>query len=143
MTAGLPTERGDASPRAGDLARADVPTCSLEERLGEVADRTREAGFDTAIAVNEEKVVFGILRDRHLAKDADLMVEEAMSAGPSTFRPTVDPAELAELMIEHDLPNVPITTNGGVLVGLLLRADAARAALEAHRHHHHEEDHDG
>jgi len=105
-----------------------------------VAERAREAGFDTAIAVNDERVVFGILRDRHLAKDPDLTVEDAMSAGPSTFRPSVDPSELAQLMIDHDLPNVPITTNGGVLVGLLLREDAARAALEAHRHHHEEED---
>lgn len=105
-----------------------------------MAERTREAGFDTAIAVNEQRVVFGILRDRHLDKDPDLTVEEAMSAGPSTFRQTVDPSELAQLMIEHDLPNVPITTNGGVLVGLLLREDAARAALEAHRHHEHEHD---
>lgn len=120
-----------------------MPTCSLDERLGDVAERTREAGFDTAIAVNEERVVFGILRDKHLAKDPDLTIEEAMSAGPSTFRLSVDPYELAQLMIEHDLPNVPITTSGGVLVGLLLREDAARAALEAHRHHPHEEEHDG
>lgn len=86
--------------------------------------------------------MFGILRDRHLEKDPDITVEEAMSAGPSTFRLSVDPSELARLMIDHDLPNVPITTNGGVLVGLLLREDAARAALDAHRHDH-EEDHDG
>lgn len=105
-----------------------------------MADRAREAGFDTAIAIHGDRVVFGILRDRHLAKDPELTVEEAMSAGPSTFRPNVDPSELAQLMIDHDLPNVPITTNAGVLVGLLLREDAARAALEAHRHHEHEHD---
>ncbi|HEX6261941.1 MAG TPA: CBS domain-containing protein [Actinomycetota bacterium] len=105
-----------------------------------MADRARQAGFDTAIAINENRAVFGILRDKHLAKDPDLTVKEAMSAGPSTFRLSVDPSELAQLMIDHDLPNVPITTNGGVLVGLLLREDAARAALEAHRHHEHEHD---
>jgi hypothetical protein len=31
-------------------------------------------------------------------------------------------------MAEHDTPNSPITTSDGRLVGLLLRADAVRAA---------------
>src|SRR5579884_3423720 len=52
MAAGLPTEgTGAARPRAGDLARKEVPTCGLDERLGEVRDRVRARGWKVAVVV--------------------------------------------------------------------------------------------
>ena len=37
LAAGLPTEGLNAErPRAGDVARMDVPTCRLDEPVGEV-----------------------------------------------------------------------------------------------------------
>ena len=42
MGAGLPTEGTNAQhPRLADVARRDVPVCSLGERLGDVRDRHR------------------------------------------------------------------------------------------------------
>ena len=42
---GLPREGRDAAiPRAGDVARRDVPTCGLDDRVGEVRERVRSAG---------------------------------------------------------------------------------------------------
>jgi predicted transcriptional regulator len=118
-------------PRAGDVARKDVPTCSLEERLGAVRDRVRMAGWDTCVVVNEERVVLGLLRSPQLDRADDARIEEAMRPGPSTFRPFVAIEEMATFMIEHDLEISPITTSDGRLVGLLRREDAAKAALEA------------
>jgi Mg/Co/Ni transporter MgtE len=44
--------------------------------------------------------------------------------------------EMAEYMVEHDLASAPVTTSDGRLVGLLLRDDAVRTALEEHRREH-------
>src|SRR6266542_2319899 len=129
MAAGLPTEGTNAErPRAGDVARRDVPTCSLDERLGEVRERAEAAGFDACVVVNDERVVLGLLRKKELEADASLPIEAAMRPGPSTFRPFVPIEEMAHFLTHHDLANAPITTSDGRLVGLLRRDDAVRAA---------------
>lgn len=137
LAAGLPSEGTNAErPRAGDVARKDVPTCRLDERLGDVRDRAREAGWEACVVVNEERVVFGLLRSKELKANPDLRIDEAMRPGPSTFRPFVSIEEMAAFMVEHDLESSPITTSDGRLVGLLRREDAAKAALELHEEEH-------
>ena len=91
--------------------------------------------------VSDERVVFGLLRAKELAGDPEQPVERVMRPGPSTFRPQVPILEMAEYMVEHDLPNCPITTSDGRLVGLLTREDAIEAARAEHErlHHEHEE----
>jgi CBS domain-containing protein len=84
-------------------------------------------------------VVLGLLRPKQLEAHGHGTAEEAMAPGPSTFRPHVDAADLGEYMTKHDLANAPITTGDGVLVGLLLREDAARLALNRHQEHEHGE----
>lgn len=131
LAAGLPTEGSNAQrPRAGDVARADVPTCGLEEWLGAVAERGRAAGWEACVVVNAERVVLGLLRAKELAAAPELRIEQAMRPGPSTFRPHVPIAEMAQFMADHDLENSPVTTSDGRLVGLLLRRDATAVADE-------------
>jgi Mg/Co/Ni transporter MgtE len=135
LAAGLPTEGSNAErPRAGDVARADVPTCALDEQLGEVAERVRAAGWQACVVVNAERVVLGLLRAKELAADPSLRIEQAMRPGPSTFRPHVSIAEMARFMVEHDLDSSPITTSDGRLVGLLRQRDATRVADELAKH---------
>ena len=128
MAAGLPTEGTNATrPRAGDLARKDTPTSNLEERLSAVRDRVQGLGWDSVVVVNDERVVFGMLRAKELALDGDQPIAQAMRPGPSTFRPYVSAEEMAHFMVEHKLENTPITTSDGRLVGLLLQTDVVRA----------------
>ncbi|MFL5799247.1 MAG: CBS domain-containing protein [Actinomycetota bacterium] len=128
MAAGLPTEGSNAGrPRAGDVARRDVPTCSLGERLGDVRDRASEAGWDACVVVTDDRVVLGLLRAGELEADPDLPVERAMRPGPSTYRPNVPVEEMAHVMVHQDLVSAPITTSDGRLVGLLLRDDAVQS----------------
>jgi CBS domain-containing protein len=142
LAAGLPTEGRIADrPRAGTVARDDVPTCRLDERVGDVAERVRGAGWDVCVVANEEHVVLGLLREPVLGEAPGKTVEEVMRPGPSTFRPFVPVVEMAQYMIEHDLAGAPITTGDGVLVGMLRREDAAKAALEWQERHR-EEDHE-
>jgi Mg/Co/Ni transporter MgtE len=112
------------------VARTDVPTCALDERLGDVRDRVRAAGWDACVAVNPQRVVLGLLQAMELAAEPDLRIEHAMRPGPSTFRPFASVEEAARFMVEHDLENSPVTTSDGRLVGLLLREDAARVASD-------------
>jgi CBS domain-containing protein len=142
--AGLPVEGKLASrPRAGTVARPDVPTCGLEDRVGDVRERVRAAGWDVCVVVNEERVVLGLLREKQLGAGDDKLAHQAMRPGPSTFRPNVEIEDMAEFMVHHDLPSAPVTTSDGRLVGLLKREDAARVALELHaKMHASEEEHD-
>jgi Mg/Co/Ni transporter MgtE len=129
MAAGLPTEGNNAAqPRAGDLARRDVPTCLLDEVLGDVATRVAGAGWDACVVINERRIVLGLLRSAELAKDPTLLVERAMRPGPSTYRPYVNREELARVMTERDLESLVVTTSRGELVGVLRRADVMRAS---------------
>jgi Mg/Co/Ni transporter MgtE len=131
LAAGLATEGSNAQqPRAGDVTRGDVPTCGLDERLGEVAQRVRAAGWDACVVVNAERVVLGLLRAKELEGDPGLRIERAMRPGPSTFRPYVSIVEMARFMVDHDLESSPITTSDGRLVGLLRRHEATRVADE-------------
>lgn len=127
----MPSEGTNAArSRAGAVARADVPTCSLDERLGDVLARVHAAGWDACVAINAQRIVLGLLRAAELGATPDLRIERAMRPGPSTFRPFVSIEEMARVMAEHDLTSVPITTSDGRLVGLLRRQDAARVARE-------------
>jgi CBS domain-containing protein len=133
MAAGLPTE-GEAAgrPTAATVARRDVPTCRLQESLRDVRERVRAAGWNACVVVNEARIVMGLLRAEELGREGDLSAESAMRPGPSTFRPHVPIAEMADLMAKRELPNVPVTTSAGELIGLLVREDAERAAPGRH-----------
>jgi CBS domain-containing protein len=110
------------------VARPDVPVCALTDRVGDVRERAREAGWDAAVVVNDQRVVLGLLRSAELDKDPETLIEEAMRPGPSTYRPYVPIKEVADAMVKRDVESAPITTSDGKLVGLLLRADAVAQA---------------
>ena len=107
-----------------------MPTAALDERLGDVRERVRAAGWDAVVVTNQERVVLGLLRAKELDKDPDLRIEQAMRPGPSTFRPYVAIKEMADKMTAHKLQSSPVTTSDGRLVGLLLQEDAVRVAGE-------------
>jgi CBS domain-containing protein len=126
LAAGLPAEGTNARrPRLADVARRDVPTCSLGERLGDVRDRAAAAGWDACVVVSPELVVLGLLRAEELNADPDLPVEQAMRPGPSTYRPSVSVTEMRRIMAGRDLDSSPVTTSDGRLVGLVRKQDVA------------------
>src|ERR1700681_385311 len=79
LAAGLPTEGENSNcPRAGDVARKDVPASHPNDRLGDVAERARTARWEVVVVVDAERIVLGLLRSRELAMDPNLRVEQAM-----------------------------------------------------------------
>lgn len=132
LAAGLPTEGTNAErPRAADVARADAPTCRLDEQVERVRERVRAAGWDACVVVNDERVVLGLLREKEL-EGPEGRIEQVMRPGPSTFRPHVPIEELAHYMVAHDLPTSPITSSDGRLIGVLRREDAIHVAHQQH-----------
>jgi CBS-domain-containing membrane protein len=124
---GLPREgKAAAIPWAGDLARADVPTCAPDERVGEVRERVRASGFDVCVVVNEQRIVVGALRLDALAKGPDDRVADVMELGPDTVRPNRPVEELLSSRSNQGFKHWVVTTSHGILLGLLLRVDAER-----------------
>jgi len=113
-------------PSAGDVARRDVPTCELDGDLGEVRKRVRDAGWDTCLVVTYHGVVLGRIGRRALAGEDASTIEEAMSDGPSTVRPSIAINALLKRMDDRKLNTFPVTTPDGKLVGLVLREDTER-----------------
>ncbi len=122
---GLPREGTNVPARtAGDVAHRDVPTCTLADRLPDVRERVRAAGWDTCIVVNEQRVVLGRLGRQALASEIDSSVEEAMTPGPSTVRPSIGADALLErIRARRNLTSFLVTTPDGRLVGLVRRDD--------------------
>ena len=125
---GLPIDgQHDSSTRGGAHARSDVPACGPDDRMREVRQRVRAAGWDTCFVTNSEGVVVGRLGRSALAGGDDVLVEEAMTLGPSTVRPALELEKAVERMRNQNLTSLPVTRSDGVLLGVLRREDAEQA----------------
>jgi CBS domain-containing protein len=131
LTTGLPTEGPEAAtPRAGDVADRDAPTCAPHDRLGDVRDRLQAAGKTSCIVVNDQRVVLGRVRGGSLASDAEQTVEAVMEAGPTTVRPSEPLDALIGRMQKRKAKSIVVSTADGVLVGVLHREEGERRLSE-------------
>ena len=79
FAAGLPREGSDANvPRIADVAKRDVPTCRLEERIGDLRDRLRTNGRKPVVVVDADRVVLGLVGPDGLSGDPAAGVEDVM-----------------------------------------------------------------
>ena len=76
------------------------------------------------MVVDERGIVLGRLRRRALADDSNATVEETMTEGPSTVRPSIGIEAIVERMRKSNLTSFVVTTSDGKLVGLVLRDEA-------------------
>ncbi len=131
LASGLPVEGKFADYlRAGNIARTDVPTCRLTDRLGDVRDRTLDADQNVCVVVNDDRVVLGRLRGDALRGDPGATVESVMESGPTTTRPD-DPLEaITERLKDARVGSILVTTSDGRLLGILYRNDAERVLAE-------------
>ena len=128
LARGLPREGEKASaPRAVDVARDDVVTCALTDRVADVRERVRASPYRFAFVVADDGVLLGRLRRAALEGDGGLAAEEVMEPGPSTVRADTPPAKLAERLDRRDLKTAVITDPEGRLMGLVRREELDRA----------------
>jgi CBS domain-containing protein len=120
----LPSEGEKAGvPIAGQLARDDVVTCSLDESVGAVRERVDGSRYGFALVVSKTGVLLGRLRGATLESDPKATAGEVMEAGPSTVRPGAELAPLVDRLRKRDLHYALVTMPDGALVGVLLRSD--------------------
>jgi CBS domain-containing protein len=130
---GMPREGKAAEvPWAGDLAREDVLTISPGDTIGELRDRVLATGYDFCVVLNEQRIVFGLLRGDALAKDSSSLAEEVMELGPKTILPSRPIEELLAARSSQGVKHWLVATSHGVLLGVLSR-DVAERALEDSR----------
>ena len=121
IAAGLPTEAPARKPRAGDVLRADVPTCGLDERAGAAAAKARAAGWDLVVVINDSRVVAGVLAADDVGPDEHRPAAELMRPGPTTIRADEDPDDARGRMAEQGVRHLVVTTPDGELLGILER----------------------
>lgn len=92
--------------------------------MGRAREAMITAGDDECFVVTKGRVVLGRIRLRDVEGVADdVSARDAMFDGPSTYRPNVPVAEIAEIMRSKDLARLPITTTSGRLLGVVRRDD--------------------
>ncbi len=125
---GLPLEgRADTDTRVARLARADAPTCRLDELVAEVAKRVAD-DWQICVVTNDENIVLGLLGRRTLRSGENARVEDAMTAGPSTIRPSARLDTIAKRMREQNLTRIIVSRSDGDLIGVLRREDLEATA---------------
>ena len=125
--AGLPVE-GSASDvqHVANATRSDIPTCDVEDMVGDIRFRTFAADWDECVVVDCDNVVVGRLRDQAWEADPSATAEQVMELGPTTVRPHSLLEPLVKRMAERDTKLVLVTTPQGTLIGALIHAEAER-----------------
>ena len=128
LARGLPIEGEQADrPTAGAVAKNDVVTCRLTDRVGEVEERVIASPYRFALVVSEARCVLGRLRASELEHcDPGSTAEEVMEPGPSTVRFDIEFGALVERLHARDLMFAVVTTPEGVLVGVVRRSEVER-----------------
>ena|SRR2546425_464797 len=120
FAAGLPREGRDAhTPRVADVAKRDVATCRLDERVGDVRDRVRADERDPFIVVDADRVVLGVINPDALTADPATPIEQVMDPGPVTFRPNLRVGEMPDYFKKQGIQSALVTTSDGVLIGIV------------------------
>ena len=125
----LPLEgTADSSTRVFHVAATTVPTCHLDELVPDVAERLRD-GWDISVVINEENIVLGTLGRNALRSDQQTSVEIAMTAGPSTIRPSARLDDIAIRMRDQNLTRIIVTRSDGLLLGVVRAEDIEPAQI--------------
>jgi CBS domain-containing protein len=132
---GLPLEgQADSSTRVSSAAATDVPTCRLDELLSDVAACLPD-DWDICVVINEENTVLGTLGRSALHSNPQTTVEEAMTAGPSTIRPSARLDDIANRMRDQKLTRIIVTRSDGRLFGVVRAQDIERTLRHAPVNH--------
>ena len=128
MLQGLPVEgTGPHYAMAGEVATIErLHTCRRGSTIGDSVRAINQSGDTFCLVLNDEGVVLGRLRKKHLDETSDAAVETVMETGPTTVRPDESAKALLERMEKHKVEAVVVTTKKGVLVGVARRKDLQR-----------------
>jgi CBS domain-containing protein len=128
MVHGLPVEgKGPHFAMAGEAAtKQGVHTCEPGCKVKDAAAALQQTGDPFCLVLNDEGIVLGRLRKKHLDPNSDEPVESVMETGPTTVRPTEPAKPLYERMEKRKVPAIVVTTKKGRFLGVARREDLQR-----------------
>jgi CBS domain-containing protein len=119
LAAGLPTEgEGPRPARVVDVIDRTVPTCTPDQRVGDVVQRLG-SDWDVCVVTNDQGIVQGRLRRDRVAANDDRAVGDVMEPGPATVRADADATETTERMKQRGAKTLIVSTPDGALLGVL------------------------
>jgi Mg/Co/Ni transporter MgtE len=101
----------------------NVPVCGPLDKIAEVRRRSKQAGWQQCVVINENRVVLGLLNKEAWAAGDELPVEEAMDPAPLTFRPHFPWESVVEKMDTQKTDIALVTKPDGKLIGLLRQGE--------------------
>lgn len=118
----------------GELCRREVVFATENMSLKEAAQLMRVRHVGSLVVVREARlgrIVVGMLTDRDIAviamaRDFDpqsLQVTDVMSSPPVTVRMSESVSDVLGIMRQHGIRRIPVTTDDGVLVGIVTLDD--------------------
>jgi Mg/Co/Ni transporter MgtE len=91
--------------------------------------------WDQCVVVNDERVVFGRIREDDVGDEPKAKAEDVMQAGPATFRPSVGVHEMLDYMARRGkMSDTLVTDPEGRLLGVIRRDDLEKAVHDSHAH---------
>jgi CBS domain-containing protein len=107
----------------GDAVNSDVPTCSPDDRVGEVRKRLESTDWKFCPVVNRENILLGVLSASVLAGNPDARAGDVMKSA-MTYRPNLTLEQLLDDLRKRDFQGEAlVTTLEGRLLGTISRAD--------------------
>lgn len=123
MAHGLPAIRENREPETiwvMDHMQRELPTCGLDEPVGQAGARAEQRGYSVCPVVNENGTVLGVIVKHDWDTDPTASVQQLMDSAPTTLRPS-DPLEKAQQLLQKiDHGAVLITDSDGKLLGAFL-----------------------
>ena len=113
--------RGQQHPRLGHRGNGctDLPP---DELVADVTARLRD-DCDICIVTNDAHIVLGLLGRSAPRSNQKTRVEDAMTPGPSTIRPSARLEAITKRMHDQNLTRIIVTRSDGVLFGVLRAED--------------------
>lgn len=125
----------------GEICNRDVVFSTEDMSVKEAAELMRDQHVGSLVVVREAqagRIVVGMVTDRDIAvvavaRDFDpqsLRVADIMSSDPVTARPDHSVNEVLAMMRERGIRRVPVTSDDGVLIGLVTLDDLLEIVAE-------------
>jgi len=103
---GLPLDgHADSSTRVSSFAATEPPTCRLDELVADVNARLR-GDWDICVVTNDANVVLGLLGRSVLRSNQKTRVEDAMTPGARTIRPSARLEAITKRMHDQNLTRI-------------------------------------
>ena len=97
--------------------QVELPTCRIDEPIGQAGARAQERGYSVCPVVNQAGIVLGLIGKSDWDSDPSASAEQLMDSAPTTLRPSA-PLEKAKQMVNKSNRGAVLVTNSdGRLLG--------------------------